>query len=315
MAITIFMLIAVLIVGVRVNGAKSWFAFGGFSAQPAEFAKLTTIIYLAAWLASKGHSIRSFENGLIPFVVIISGVCTLILMEPDFGTTMVLVAITVTMFWAGGASWIQMLTLGASGTIVIAFLAATEGHRIDRINAFLNAEADPAGTGYQTIQSLIALGNGGIDGLGLGASRGKFFYIPGSHTDGIFAVIGEELGIIATLSILALFMLLMIRGYQIASRCLDPFGYLVAVGVTTWITTQALINIGGITRVIPLTGIPLPLISFGGSALAAVLLALGIVANISRYADRPEAAPLPETEAELDAERPRSIIRRRRTDP
>ncbi|MEX2080300.1 MAG: putative lipid II flippase FtsW [Dehalococcoidia bacterium] len=287
MTATIVALVAVLLVGLEVNGARRWIGAGPFTVQPAEFAKLATIIYLAAWLASKGESIRSMENGFVPFVIIISSVAVLIMLEPDMGTTLVLLGITVTMFWVAGASFVQMLALAATGLVAMGILSIAEGYRLDRLQAFLNAEHDPLGNGFQTLQALIAMGNGGIDGLGLGASRGKFFYIPASHTDGIFAIIGEELGIVGSLSVLGLFLLFMIRGYQVARRARDDFGMLIATGVTTWVAVQALLNIGGITRTFPLTGVPLPFMSSGGSALAALLLAIGIMISVSRYgADR-----------------------------
>lgn len=280
---TIGMLLAVLVMGQSGGGARRWLGVGEFTIQPAEFAKLTVIIYLAAWLAAKGQTIRSFEHGLLPFVVIIGSVAVLIMLEPNMGTTLIILLITVTMFWTAGASLLQMLALGITGLVTMAFLATVEGYRADRLMSFFDAESDPLGHGFQTLQALISLGNGGITGLGLGASRGKFFYIPESHTDGVFAVVGEELGLIATGAILLLYMTLMIRGYQVARRSRDEFGMLIATGITTWVTVQALLNMGGITRVIPLTGVPLPFLSYGGSALAAVMLAMGVLVSISRY--------------------------------
>jgi cell division protein FtsW len=281
---TIATLTAVLVVGVSGGGARRWLGAGEFTIQPAEFAKLTVILYLAAWLASKETaSIRSFEGGLAPFVLIISSVAVLIMLEPNLGTTLIMLLITVTMFWVAGASVSQMTALGLTGFVAILALATVQGYRMDRLTTFFNAEVDPLGHGFQTLQTLLALGNGGITGLGLGASRGKFFYIPESHTDGVFAIIGEELGIVATAAVLLLYMVLMFRGYQIARRSRDDFGKLVATGVTTWITVQALLNIGGITRVIPLTGVPLPFLSYGGSALAAVMLGIGVLISVSRY--------------------------------
>jgi len=283
MALTIIMLLAVLVIGVQGGGARRWIGVGELTIQPAEFAKLAVIVYLAAWLASKGDEVKSFEHGLLPFVMIIGSVSLLIMLQPNMGTTLIILLITVTMFWVAGASLGQMLALGLTGFATLAALATMAGYRADRLSAFFSAEADPQGNGFQTLQSLIAIGNGGIDGLGLGASRAKFFYIPESHTDGVFAIIGEELGLIATLPVLFLYMLLMIRGFQVARRSRDDFGQLIATGITTWITVQALLNIGGITRVIPLTGVPLPFLSFGSNAMAAVLLAMGVLLSISRF--------------------------------
>lgn len=283
MAVTILLLLAVLAIGIQGGGARRWIGVGELTIQPAEFAKLAVIIYLAAWLASKGPEVRSFEHGLLPFVAIIGSVSVLIMLQPNLGTTLIILAITVTMFYVAGASIAQMMALGLTGFASLAFLATAAGYRADRLSAFFSAESDPQGNGFQTLQSLIAIGNGGVAGLGLGASRAKFFYIPESHTDGVFAIVGEELGLIATLSILFLYMLLMFRGFQVARRARDDFGQLIATGITTWITVQALLNIGGITRTIPLTGVPLPFLSFGSNALAAVLLAIGVLISISRF--------------------------------
>ncbi|MBK7327574.1 MAG: putative lipid II flippase FtsW [Dehalococcoidia bacterium] len=283
MALTIAMLVAVLVVGISGGGARRWIGIGELTIQPAEFAKLSVIIYLAAWLASKGETVKSFEHGLLPFVAIIGSVSVLIMLQPNLGTTLIILVITVTMFYVAGASIAQMMALGITGLASLAFLATAAGYRADRLSAFFSAEADPQGNGFQTLQALIAMGNGGIHGLGLGASRAKFFYIPESHTDGVFAIIGEELGLIATLAILFLYMLLMFRGFQVARRARDDFGQLIATGITTWVTVQALLNIGGITRTVPLTGVPLPFLSFGSNALAAILLAMGVLLSISRF--------------------------------
>ena len=285
MGATILMLIAVLVVGIDGGGARRWLGQGELSIQPAEFAKLTVIVYLSAWLCGKGDSIRSFEDGLMPFVIIIGLVGALIMLEPNLGTTLIILMITVTMFWVAGASVLQMGALFAAGFVAVALLATMAGYRADRLTTFFNASADPLGHGFQTLQTLIAMGNGGVTGLGLGASRAKFFYIPESHTDGVFAIIGEEMGLVAASAVLLLYMTLMVRGFQIARRSRDEFGRLIATGITTWISVQALLNIGGITRVIPLTGVPLPFLSYGGSSLAAVMLAVGVLISISRYGE------------------------------
>lgn len=283
MGLTIVLLVAVLVVGVEGGGARRWIGFGELTLQPAEFAKLAVIIYLAAWLASKGDEVRTFDQGLAPFVLIIGLVSALIMLQPNLGTTLIILCITITMFWVAGASFIQMVALGGSALVAIALLATVAGYRADRLTTFFSAEEDPQGMGFQTLQSLIAIGNGGVDGLGLGASRAKFFYIPESHTDGVFAILGEELGLVATLTVILLYVVLMVRGFQVARNARDQFGQLIATGVTTWITVQAFLNIGGILRVIPLTGVPLPFLSFGSNALASALLAMGVLISISRY--------------------------------
>lgn len=286
---TIVLLVAVLIAGQEAGGARRWIGVGELSLQPAEFAKLSVIIYMAAWLSSKGDDIRSLEHGLIPFVIIIGTVSFLIMLQPNMGTTLIILAITLTMFWTAGASFLQMFALASIGIGSMTALATVEGYRVSRLTAFFDAESDPLVAGFQTLQSLIAMGNGGVTGLGLGASRSKFFYIPESHTDGVFAIIGEEAGLLATLTIVLVFVLFMVRGYQVSTRARDDFGSLLAVGITTWIAAQALLNIGGITRVIPLTGVPLPFLSFGSNALAAVMMAVGVLLSVSRFGRDPAA--------------------------
>lgn len=297
MLLTFGTLVAVLIIGNEANGAKRWIGAGPLSFQPAEFAKLTVTIYLAAWLVSKGDSLKSFDNGFWPFIVIIGAIGFLIMKQPSLGTTLIIFTIAVTMFFVAGASFKQMLALAAAGLLAVTILAMVSGYRLDRVTTFLSPDADPGGKGFQTQQALVAMGNGGVEGLGLGASRGKFFYIPESHTDGVYAIIGEEAGFVGTVVVLLFYVLLMIRGFLVARRCHDEFGTLVATGITTWITIQAFLNIGGITSLMPLTGVPLPFLSFGGNALASALLGMGVLMSISRYgqfhAERGAEAPPP----------------------
>jgi cell division protein FtsW len=190
---------------------------------------------------------------------------------------------TLTLVFVAGASLTHVMAFAGVGSIVATLLVASGDYRTDRIFAFISAEDDPSGRGFQTLQLLIALGSGGVEGIGLGASRQKFFYVPGAHTDGIFAIIGEELGFIGCALVMVLFGVLMVRGFRVILRARDDFGSLLAVGIVSWIGYQTLINIGGITRTIPLTGIPLPLVSYGGSALVAMLAGIGILLSVSRY--------------------------------
>jgi cell division protein FtsW len=282
---SIVLLVAVLVpgIGVESNGAQRWIAIGPLPPlQPSEFAKLTLIIYVAAWLSGKNTHVKSFETGFVPFVLMVGIVAGLVLLEPDTGTAAVLVLTTVTLFFIAGASLTHIAALISIGAVSATVLILTSGYRADRLFAFIRAEDDPGGIGFQTLQLLIALGSGGIDGVGLGASRQKFFYIPGSHTDGVFAIIGEELGFIGAMGVLLLFALLIYRGFRVVMNAQDDFGHLLATGIVCWIAYQSLINIGGITRAIPMTGIPMPFLSYGGSALAALLAAIGILLSISR---------------------------------
>ncbi len=284
-------LMAVLVpgLGVERNGAARWIAIGPLPpVQPSEFAKLALIIYVSAWLAGKGAYVKDFAMGFVPFVTMVGIVAGLTLLEPDTGTAAVLVLTTVTLFFVAGASLTHLTALVGIGGVVATLLIATGGYRADRLFAFMDPNTDPTGVGFHTLQLLIALGSGGISGLGLGASRQKFFYIPNAHTDGIFAIVGEELGFIGAVAVVVLFAVLIYRGFRIVLGARDEFGSLLATGIVVWIAYQALINIGGVTRAIPMTGIPMPFLSAGGSALAALLAAVGILLSISRGAKIPE---------------------------
>ncbi len=272
-------------IGVEANGARRWIAVGSLPPlQPSEFAKLAVIIYLAAWLAAKGDIVRSMTLGVVPFVFMVGTVGVLIILEPDLGTAVMIALITGSLFFVAGAKLIHVFALVASTALVGAALIVAGGYRMDRILSFTSAEDDPSGFGFQTLQLLVAFGSGGIGGLGLGVSRQKFFYVPGSHTDGVFAIIGEEIGFIGVAVVLGLFVLLLWRGLQIARRAPDQFGSLLATGVLAWIAFQLIINVGGVTRSLPLTGIPLPLLSYGGSSLAVTLTAIGLLLSVSRHA-------------------------------
>ncbi|HWO73862.1 MAG TPA: putative lipid II flippase FtsW [Dehalococcoidia bacterium] len=296
MLAAVLSLAAVLVVGSDAYGARRWISLGGLPPfQPSEFAKLALIIYISAWLASHGRDVQSFALGLAPFILLVGLVAALILMEPDTGTAAIVVMTTVALFFLAGGSLTHVFTLAGIGAVAGALLVASGGYRADRIFAFTSAEDDPSGVGFHTLQLLIALGSGGIEGLGLGVSRQKFFYIPGAHTDGVFAIIGEETGFIGAMVVIGLFAYLVFRGLRVALRARDEFGSYLAIGIVCWIAFQALINVGGITRTIPLTGIPLPFVSYGGSSLIMILAGVGILLNVSRYTR--ENAQLPSGKA------------------
>jgi cell division protein FtsW len=287
--VTLIGLGLVLLPGVSYGayGANRWIQIGPLPpVQPSEFAKLAMVIYIAAWLAAKGEQVKQFSLGVVPFVMMVGLVGGLIMFQPDMGTFLVIVLTTSTMFFVAGAALYHVVTLvaaGFAGGLLLIFLV---DYRMDRLLAFLRAEDDPEGRGFQILQLLVALGSGGIRGLGIGESRQKFFYIPGAHTDGIFAIVGEELGLIGALIVLGLFATLVYRGFRTAFKAEDEFGYLLAVGITCWIAYQTVINIGGITRSLPLTGIPLPFLSYGNSALIATMAAIGVLLSVSRYSTR-----------------------------
>lgn len=272
-------------IGVEQNGARRWVAFGPLPPiQPSEFAKVAVLIYMAAWLAAKGETVKDLSLGVLPFVSMVGLIGALIMLEPDMGTAMMVALITGTLFFVAGAKLTHLLALVASGLVMAGILILSHGYRADRLLAFTSAEEHAEGVGYHAVQMLVAFGSGGIGGLGLGVSRQKFFYVPGSHTDGVLAIVGEELGFIGVVVVLLLFAVLLARGLRIAMRAPDRFGSLLATGVIAWIALQLLINVGGVTRSIPLTGIPLPFLSYGGSSLMALLMAVGVLLSVSRYA-------------------------------
>jgi cell division protein FtsW len=294
MVLALLGLAAVLIpgIGAERNGARRWLELGPVSFQPSEFAKLAIIIYISAWLAGRRENINKFSLGLVPFVLMVSVVGGLVIVEPDMGTAVIIVLTTSTLFFVAGAPLSHLALLMASGGLVTYVLILAQDYRLDRITSFVSPEADPQGNGFHILQLLIALGSGGVTGLGWGVSRQKLFYVPGAHTDGVFAIIGEELGFIGLMGVLGLFTFFLFRALKATLASRDQFGTLLGVGIVSWIAYQTLINIGGITRSIPLTGVPLPFLSYGGSALIAVMAGAGILLSISRYGrDRSPTEP------------------------
>jgi cell division protein FtsW len=278
-------LIAVLLpgVGVERNGATRWLAFGPISVQPSEFAKLAVVIYIAAWLASRGKDIRQFSLGFVPFVLILGIIGGLIIAEPDMGTTIIIFLTASTLFFVAGAPISHLALLIATGGFISYAVILQRDYQLERLALFVNPESDPEGGGFQILQLLVALGSGGPLGLGWGEGRQKFFYVPGSHTDGVFAILGEEVGFFGLLAILCIFAFFIYRATLVTLRSRDRFSMLLCIGVIAWIAGQTLINIGGITRTIPLTGVPLPFLSYGGSSLIMLMAAVGVLLSISRY--------------------------------
>jgi cell division protein FtsW len=283
--VTMALLAVVLIpgVGTAAFGSRRWLllpGIGGF--QPAELAKLAVCLYLAHWLDRRGTEARGLWNGLLPFVVLVAPGFLLIALEPDLGTAGVYMAAALAIFFMAGAN---LFYLGAVGAAVVgaAYLMVTRtAYQLQRIDGFLDPFRDPLHTGYNAVQALLALGLGGITGAGLGASRQKYLYLPAPSTDFIFAIIGEEWGLIGTLTVLLLFAVVAYQGYRIAIKAPDTFSGLLAAGITTWLVAQACINMMVVTALLPVTGIPLPFISYGGSALIINLVAVGILLSISR---------------------------------
>lgn len=263
--------------------ASRWVSLGPISFQPTEITKLAFIVYLAALLEKKGDAIGNFRKGVLPFLVIMAVISGLIILQPDIGTLFIITAIAATMIFAAGFKLRHLFLIGAAGIASFVLLFNTAQYRLARIIVYLHPEIDPQGIGYQINQALLAVGSGSWLGLGFGRSRQKFHYLPEPATDSIFAIIAEELGLIRTFLVLGAFVLLGYKGYSVARRAPDTFGRLLACGITSWIVLQAFINIGSIVAITPLTGVPLPFISYGGTALAANLFAAGVLLNISKY--------------------------------
>jgi cell division protein FtsW len=276
----------------EVNGARQWIRLGWFSMQPTEIAKLTMLIYFADWLSRRSERLGNVTYGLIPFAVTLGVICGLVMLEGDLGTTIVLVAIAGAVYFAAGA---DVLHIGGAALLAAgAFWSMVKiaPYRQERIAAWLDPFAYYSKAGYQPVHALYALGSGGLFGEGLGQARQKFQWLPQAHTDAIFAIIGEEFGLLGTLFVIACFLFIAYRGFRIAGRSHDPFAALLAVGLTSWLIFQALTNVAVVTTLLPFTGLTLPFLSYGGSSLIMCMVAAGILLNISRHAvERPKAEP------------------------
>jgi len=288
LAVTIALLVVVLIpgIGTVAGGSARWLQLGPLTIQPSELAKLAVIAFTAALLSKRWRRLRDPKQLMLPLLPLVGVLCGLILLQPDMGTAMIIVGSVFVLLFAAGAR-LRHLALGGGVLGVLGFaLMYVEGYRWARFISFLNPWADPQGNGYQTIQSLIALTSGGPFGLGLGASRQKWDYVPNAHTDFIFSIIGEELGLLGAMLVLVLFGVLVYAGIRIALRAPDGFGRLLAAGITGWFAIQAVTNLGAVTGLLPITGVPLPFVSFGGSALVVSLGAVGILVSIARAGRR-----------------------------
>ena len=293
--VTLVLLAAVFIpqLGFQFGGAQRWINLGFFSFQPSELAKLTMILFFAAWLDKRGKGIRDFATGVVPFLLILGVVITLIILQPDLGTLSVIAATAIAMFFVAGARPWHLVAIFASAIALLGLAIRIEPYRLARFTVFLNPAADPEGIGYQINQALLAVGSGGLFGQGLGQSRQKYNYLPEPAGDSIFAVMAEELGFLRISLVVLTFLTLGYLGFSVSRRAKDNFGKLLAVGITTWFVAQAFINIGALIGLLPLTGIPLPFISFGGTAIVVSMAAAGILVNVSRYTDEQKKRQAP----------------------
>jgi len=284
--IAVLMLLSVFIFSQEVSGAQRWIKIAGISVQPSEITKLAFIIYLAAWLAKKKEQIRDFRYGFIPFAVIISVIGFLIIKQPDMGTLSVIIGVAVIMFYASGAS-MWHIGLGVAGLIgVFLILIKSAPYRMQRLLIFLNPDTEKLGAGYHINQALLAIGSGGLWGLGFGQSKQKYLYLPEPQTDSIIAIATEELGFLRIIIVFAIFTIIALRGYKIAKNAPDQFASLLAIGITSWIIVQFFINVGAMIGLLPLTGVPLPFVSYGGSSLIMLLIGVGILLNISKHSSK-----------------------------
>ena len=289
-----FMLLVVLVpgIGVRVGGSSRWLGFGAWRVQPSELAKLAMALYCADLLARRRDRMRDLRVTLRPILVVLFVVAMLVMRQPDMGTTLVLASIVVSILFVAGTplpALVGTLALGAAGAFA---LGMTASYRRARLLSFLHPWSDRSNTGYQLVQSIVGLASGGVAGVGLGASRAKWGFLPNAHTDFIFAIVGEELGLLGSLLVVALFAALAVLGVRAAARAPDRFGVLLGTGITAWLVGQAVINIGTVVGILPVTGVPLPFVSFGGSSLVIAMGAVGILLNIARNERRPSSSAL-----------------------
>jgi cell division protein FtsW len=276
-------------VGVTIQGARRWVNLGPLGTlQPSEAGKLAFALFFARWVDRRQDRLTSFGDGFLPFAILTALILGVLMLQRDLGSAVVTCAILVSVYFAGGGRkrYVGALLL----VLLAAFLLLTlvESYRAQRLTTFLDPFRDPLNAGFQSTQSLLALGSGGLTGVGLGHSVQKFFWLPEAHTDFIFAIIGEETGLVGTTLVLFGFVVLAVRGYRVAVRAPDRFGVMLATGVTTWISFQALINMGAVTDTLPTTGVPLPFVSSGGTALAITMAAMGVLLNVaSQVPERP----------------------------
>jgi cell division protein FtsW len=283
--LTCVLLGAVLVpgVGVVVNGARRWLPLGPFSLQPSELAKFVAVVYMAGYAARHGGELRAGTPAAVVRPMLVVGLMLgLIVVEPDLGNAVALGAVAGVLLFVGGIGWRYIVPLGGLAGAGLALAIYLEPYRLDRVRSFLNPWADASNTGFQVVQSFLAFGSGGVTGLGLGEGRQKLFFLPEPHTDFIYAVIGEELGLLGAALVLILFAVFAWRGFKISRHAGEPFGRYLALGLTLMVVIQALVNMGVAVGVLPNKGLPMPFVSYGGSSLLINLLAVGVLVNISK---------------------------------
>ncbi len=285
---SLLLLVLVFVFGQEIGGAKRWFRLGRWSLQPSELAQLSLILYLADLLARRAGRLHDFWRGLMPPLVATGLAAGLVLIQPDFGTTIIMGVVLLLLLFVAKARWQHLAAIMAVAGVVGLVLIASEDYRWRRITAFLDPWADPLGSGYQILQSYFALASGGLAGLGLGGSLQKLFFLPSAHTDFIFAIIGEELGLIGTTAVLGLLALFLICGFRIAIASQDLFSKYLVCGLVGMICMEAMVNIAVVTGMLPTKGLPLPLVSYGGTSMVMNLVACAFIFHASRHGQRVE---------------------------
>jgi cell division protein FtsW len=289
-AVSFLLLVVVLLpgVGITAGGSTRWLGTGSLRIQPSELAKLAVLLFAADLLSRRAEFVGDWRLVMRPLLLTTGVMAGLVLLQPDMGTAMLMVTMVLALLFVGGVPVLPMAGIGMVTSVSAVILAKAESYRWQRVSSFRDPFGDFSHTGYQVAQSLVALGTGNVSGVGLGASRAKWGFLPNAHTDFIFAIVGEELGLIGTFLVVGLFVAFAFLGVRTALRAPDRFGALLAAGVTAWVSGQAFVNMGAVTSILPVTGVPLPFVSFGGSSLVVTMVATGILLNIAR-----QARPLP----------------------
>lgn len=281
---TIMLLVLVLApsLGIAAKGARRWLRLGPISIQPAEMVKLVAVIYVAAYLTKKAEKLTLFRSGLVPVLIVIGILSGLVLLEPDLGTVVVMGLVVVGMLFLGGAKISHLMSLGLCAVPLVAFAVLSSSYRRQRLMTFLAPWKDPSDAGFQITQSFLAFGSGGPFGVGLGEGKQKLYFLPEAHTDFVLALVGEELGLAGTATVILLFVVFVWRGFQIAARARVPFGKHLGMGITLLIGLQALVNAAVVTGLLPTKGLTLPFVSYGGSSLVVSFVGVGMLLSISR---------------------------------
>ena len=283
-SLILLMLVFIPGIGADFGTSHTWISLGKFSMQPSELVKLTFLFYLAAWMEKRGfNELRDVESGLVPFMTVLGAIMLLLILQPDTGTMGVIVAMALAVYFVAGAPFRYFLAFGALGSFLFFLLIKLSPYRAARLTTFLHPELDPLGVGYHINQALLAVGSGGLFGRGYGHSLQKFQYLPEVAGDSIFAVLAEEMGFVLTTAFLVLYTAMLMRGLRIADEAPDAFGRYLVTGIVTWLGIQAFVNIGAMVGILPITGVPLPFVSYGGTALAVSMTAIGIVLNVSMH--------------------------------